>query len=280
MPRILRKQKLGEEHHGAQAEHSEDAALVQRWHEHLHMAIIVDGNSRWAQMRGMARSAGHVAGVRALKRVIDAAPAMGVGTLTVYAFSTDNWKRPAAEVQMLMGLLRTYLERDVARLVKDGVRVKMIGRRDRLGADLAGAFARAEAATQHGRRLLLRVALDYSCRDAIVEASVRCRLNPTRSEMARQLKGALASDDVGLMIRTSGEKRLSDFLLWEAAYAELYFTSTYWPDFDACELAAALHDHYSRDRRFGALNDETAQAGLAKHAGSCVEVCADRSLVP
>jgi undecaprenyl diphosphate synthase len=280
MPSILRKQKRGEEHHGAQAEHGKEVTLVQRWHERLHVAIIMDGNGRWAQMRGMARNAGHVAGVRALKRVIDAAPAMGVGTLTVYAFSTDNWKRPAAEVQMLMGLLRTYLERDVARLVKDGVRLQMIGRRDRLGADLVGAFARAEAATQHGRRLLLRVALDYSSRDAIVEAATRCRLNPTRSEMARQLKGALASDDVDLMIRTSGEKRLSDFLLWEAAYAELYFTSTNWPDFDACELAAALHDYYSRDRRFGALKNETAHAGLAKHAGSCVEVCAERSLVP
>ncbi len=232
--------------------------------DRLHVAIIMDGNGRWARMRGLPRTAGHVAGVRALKRVIDAAPAMGVGTLTVYAFSADNWKRPAAEVSALMDLLRGYLARDVAQLVRSGVRLQMIGRRDRLPDGIADAIEDAERRTQHGRRLLLRVALDYSSRAAILEAVAQYRANlpqhRTHAEPARELTGETLVEDVDLLIRTSGERRLSDFLLWEAAYAELYFTTTHWPDFDACELASALHDYYTRERRFGGLGETVTAA--------------------
>ena len=232
--------------------------------DRLHVAVIMDGNGRWASMRGLPRTAGHIAGVRALKRVIDAAPSMGVGTLTVYAFSADNWKRPAAEVGALMDLLRGYLARDVAHLVRSNVRLQMIGRRDRLPDGMAEAIEDAERRTRHGRRLLLRVALDYSSRAAILEAVTQHRANlqehSTHAELARDLTGGTLVEDVDLLIRTSGEKRLSDFLLWEAAYAELHFTQTHWPDFDACELASALHDYHTRERRFGGLGETVTDA--------------------
>lgn len=219
----------------------------------LHLAIIMDGNGRWAIARGLPRSAGHAAGVRALKRIVDAAPSLGIGILTVYAFSSDNWRRPADEVGNLMRLLRSYLQRDVAQLAQHGVRLEVIGRRDRLPAGLADAVGRAENETRDGRRLLLRVALDYSGRDQILNAATQCGPAPTREDMSRALAGASCAPDVDLLIRTGGEKRLSDFLLWEAAYAELYFTERLWPDFDACDLATAIGDYHSRERRFGGV---------------------------
>lgn len=222
-------------------------------HKPLHVAIIMDGNGRWAQARGLSRSAGHVAGVRALRRTVDAAPALGIGTLTVFAFSSDNWQRPADEVNALMGLLRAYLTQDVSRLAASGIRLQVIGRRDRLPDGLTDAIIKAERDTAYGRRLLLRVALDYSSREAILAAAAQCQAMPTHRDMARILAGVAPDCDVDLLIRTSGEKRLSDFLLWEAAYAELHFTDRLWPDFDACDLAAAVHEFHTRERRYGGL---------------------------
>jgi undecaprenyl diphosphate synthase len=199
----------------------------------LHVAVIMDGNGRWATARGLPRLAGHRAGVEALKRVTDSAPRFGIGTLTVYAFSADNWKRPRQEVAGLMRLLRAYLRTELARCVREGVRIQAIGRRDRLGPSVVRSVETAERATAGGTRLNLRIALDYSGREAIVRGET--------------------GPDVDLLIRTSGEQRLSDFLLWEAAYAELYFTPRLWPDFGAEDLAAALADFQRRQRRFGAL---------------------------
>ncbi|KAB7783138.1 di-trans,poly-cis-decaprenylcistransferase [Methylorubrum populi] len=218
----------------------------------LHAAIIMDGNGRWARARGLPRGAGHRAGVKAIQQVAEAAPALGIGTLTLYAFSSDNWRRPADEVGGLMRLLRAYLRGETERLARSGTRLTVIGRRDRLPAGIPEAIARAEAATEAGDRLNLRIAVDYSSRDAILAAAAR--LGPeglSRDAMSEALCGP---GDVDLLIRTGGEKRLSDFLLWEAAYAELHFTERMWPDFGAADLAAAVADFAARDRRFGGLN--------------------------
>ena len=228
----------------------------------IHTAIIMDGNGRWATRRGMPRQAGHAAGVEALGRVIEAAPGLGIGTLTVYAFSADNWRRPPAEVSALMGLLRRYVENETRRLVEGGARLTVIGRRDRLAPDIAAAIARAERATAGGTKLHLRVAVDYSARDAILAAaSVAARTGEfTREGLARVLAGDAAQGDVDLLIRTGGEKRLSDFLLWECAYAELYFSDRLWPDFSAEDLAAAVAAFHARERRFGGLGPSAVSA--------------------
>jgi len=204
----------------------------------LHVAIVMDGNGRWAGRRGLPRVAGHRAGAEALRRTVEAAPGLGVAALTVYGFSADNWKRPAAEVAALMRLFARYLRSEVPRLVENGVRLEVVGRRDRLPAPLVTTIEAAERATARGPRLCLRLAIDYSSRWAI-DATV---LLP----------------DVDLLIRTGGEQRLSDFLLWESAYAELYFTDTMWPDFGAAELAAAVAEFQARERRFGGLPEAAA----------------------
>jgi undecaprenyl diphosphate synthase len=222
----------------------------------LHVAIIMDGNGRWAQARGLPRHAGHEAGVEAIRRVVEAAPEQGVATLTLYAFSSDNWRRPATEVRGLMALLRSFLRRETEQLARSGVRLSVIGRRDRLPAGLPGAIAKAEAATAGGTKLHLRVAMDYSSRDAIL-AAAGCASGPgpiTREDFSRLVTGEPEPRDVDLMIRTSGEKRLSDFLLWESAYAELHFTDRMWPDFGEEDLAAALQSFARRERRFGGLS--------------------------
>jgi undecaprenyl diphosphate synthase len=206
-----------------------------------HTAIIMDGNGRWAQARGRPRSEGHRAGAIAGRRVIEAAPSLGIRALTLYAFSADNWQRPRIEVQTLMRLLRTYLRDETARCVKEGVRLQVIGRRDRLSPVLRGAILAAERATANGRTLDLRLAIDYSARDAIA-------------------RGEAALPDVDLLVRTGGEQRLSDFLLRECAYAELYFTPCAWPDFDGAALAAAVAEFARRQRRFGALPNMSAVA--------------------
>jgi undecaprenyl diphosphate synthase len=187
--------------------------------------------------------------------VVEAAPDRGVGTLTLYAFSTDNWRRPKAEVTALMTLLRFYLASEVEALVKNGVRLTVIGRRDRLPDGIATAIARAEAATAHGKTLHLRIAVDYSARDAILNAAAKLAgiAEPTRELFSQLVTGEAALRDVDLIIRTSGEKRLSDFLLWEGAYAELYFTERMWPEFCADDLEAALASFHGRERRFGGL---------------------------
>src|SRR5271163_1997009 len=221
----------------------------------LHVGIIMDGNGRWATRRGLSRLRGHEAGVEAIRRAVEAAPDQGVGTLTLYAFSTDNWRRPRAEVAALMALLRFYLASEVESLVKNGVRLTVIGRRDRLPEGIAAAIARAEAATAGGEVLNLRIAVDYSSRDAILSAAAKIAgiTAPTRELFSQLVTGEAGLRDVDLIIRTSGEKRLSDFLLWEGAYAELHFTERMWPEFEAQDLAEALASFHRRERRFGGL---------------------------
>jgi undecaprenyl diphosphate synthase len=222
----------------------------------LHVAIIMDGNGRWATARGLSRTEGHRAGVETIRRVCRTAPELGVATLTLFAFSSDNWRRPATEVSALMGLLRHYLRSEIVRFVDSGIRLTVIGRRDRLPDGLAAEIATAETATANGRKLHLRIAVDYSSRDAIVQAAAA--LGPeqslTREAFGRLIAGETGSGrDVDLLIRSGGEKRLSDFLLWECAYAELCFINRMWPEFDGSDLAAAVADFHGRERRFGAV---------------------------
>ena len=225
--------------------------------DNIHVAIIMDGNGRWAERRDLPRSAGHREGIEAVRRVVEAAPDLGIGALTLFAFSADNWRRPPFEVEILMLLLRQYLRRDVRRLADSGVRLKVIGRRDRLPEGLAQEIANAEAACALGTRLALNVALDYSARDAIANAAATWLGDdsPGRAAFGNRLafQGHGTGRDVDLMIRTGGEKRLSDFLLWECAYAELFFTGTMWPDFGREHLRAALTDFTARERRFGGV---------------------------
>jgi undecaprenyl diphosphate synthase len=221
----------------------------------LHVGIIMDGNGRWATMRGLSRLRGHEAGVKAIQRVVQLAPGQGVGTLTLYAFSSDNWRRPPAEVAALMGLLKFYLANEVASLKRNGIRLSWIGRRDRLPDGIAAAMQRAEIATAGGRALHLRIAVDYSARVAILHAAAQvARMGElTRESFSGLVTGEAGLPDVDLIIRTSGEQRLSDFLLWESAYAELHFTERLWPDFAEDDLAAALASFRKRERRFGGL---------------------------
>ena len=216
----------------------------------------MDGNGRWAVRRGLPRSAGHHAGVDAIRLVVEAAPQLGIGTLSLFAFSSDNWARPAEEVQILMALFGRFLRDEAGPLRAHNVRLSVIGRRNRLPPEVVSAIADAEALTARGTRLHLRVAIDYSSRDAILEAArLGRRDDATRERFAIRLgeiHGAPAPD-VDLLIRTGGEQRLSDFLLWESAYAELFFTARMWPDFHGDDLAAAVAEFRGRDRRFGAL---------------------------
>jgi undecaprenyl diphosphate synthase len=222
----------------------------------LHAAIIMDGNGRWANRRGLPRAAGHRAGAAAVRRTIEAAPGLGISTLTLYAFSEDNWSRPAREVSALMRLLGRYLTQEADRCVANGVRLEAIGRRDRLPAPLVALLEDAERKTAHGARLNLRLAIDYSSRQAILDAARRAMLDSARRAAADTSEAqfsALMGPDVDLLIRTSGEQRLSDFLLWECAYAELVFTPRMWPDFTAGDLAEAVAEFHRRERRFGAV---------------------------
>ncbi len=206
----------------------------------LHVAIIMDGNGRWATRRGLPRTAGHSAGAEAVRRVVEAAPSRGVTALTLYAFSSDNWRRPAREVSALMTLFARHLHGETPRLIAKGVRLNVIGRRDRLPRELLDAISAAEEATGRLGGLHLRIAVDYSARHAIETG----QLVP----------------DVDLLIRTGGDQRLSDFLLWESAYAELYFTQAMWPDFTAADLEVAVREFHYRERRFGALPENNQQA--------------------
>lgn len=225
----------------------------------LHVAIIMDGNGRWALARGRPREWGHRRGAEAVRRVVEAAPDLGIGTLTLYAFSSDNWQRPASEVALLMRLFQRYLRREADALADNGVRLRVVGRRDRLAPEVVAAIERAESRTAAGRRMTLRLAVDYSSRQALLEA-VRLAaqigasdvLHPGLPELlGRAMHAEGPSPDVDLLIRSGGEQRLSDFLLWECAYAELYFTATMWPDFTREDLAAALREFAGRERRFG-----------------------------
>lgn len=233
----------------------------------LHVAVIMDGNGRWATSRGRPRADGHREGGAAVRRTVEAAPGLGIGTLTLFAFSSENWKRPRPEVSALMALFASYLARETSRCVRDGVRLSVVGRRDRLPSRLVRSIASAEERTLPGSRLWLRLAVDYSA----------------RADIARSLGGGggappAPGPDVDLLIRTGGEKRLSDFLLWECAWAELRFVDTMWPDFSAADLAAAVADFRSRQRRFGGLPEPARvtaaapprPADLVTHRGASV----------
>ena len=223
----------------------------------LHVAIIMDGNGRWASARGLPRTTGHQAGARAVRRTVEAAAELGIGTLTLYAFSCDNWKRPPAEVAILMQLFRTHLISELPRSVENGIRVEVIGRRDRLDRALAQSISEVEHATASGRALHLRIAVDYSARDCILRAAgaLEGRVSTERFThlLGEAMHASAGAPDVDLLIRTGGEKRLSDFLLWESAYAELVFSERMWPDFESVDLEAALGEFARRVRRFGGL---------------------------
>lgn len=232
-----------------------------------HVAIIMDGNGRWATRRGLPRTAGHTEGAKAVDAVVEAAarPESGIGWLTLYAFSSDNWERPAGEVRALMRLFGRYLAKEVPRCVANGIRLEVVGRRDRLPAGLVRRIEAAERCTagsdagagSGGRGLTLRLAIDYSARDQLRGAADAARCLPADHPPldVESFRALLTGDtpDVDLLIRTGGEQRLSDFLLWECAYAELYFTPTLWPDFDAGALSAALAEFGRRDRRYGRI---------------------------
>jgi undecaprenyl diphosphate synthase len=230
--------------------------------QRLHVAIISDGNGRWATSRGLPRSAGHRAGAEAARRVIRAAPRLGIHTLTLFALSSANWKRPPSEVDGILRLLHEYLLTETSHCVEEGVRLNIVGRRDRLPATLRQAIADSEAVTARGSRLHLRLAVDYSAREAIYHAA--CRFYKVTQLSPESFSAVLAevqrgcSTDVDLLIRTGGEQRLSDFLLWECAFAEFVFLPKRWPDFTTGDLESAVEEFRSRERTRGALPDVVA----------------------
>jgi undecaprenyl diphosphate synthase len=230
----------------------------------MHVAILLDGNGRWAASHGLRRSEGHRAGVDAVRRVVRAAPALGIGTLTLYAFSSDNWGRPLSEVASLLTLLEEYFRTEAAKCATENVRLRVIGRRDRIPPSLAEAVQTAERLTANCRGLQLRIALDYSSRDAILRAAcwMLSSTEVSEREFAKRLGQVTHATgpalDVDLLIRTGGDRRLSDFMLWECAYAELFFTPRMWPDFTAEDLVAAVEDFRGRERRFGLLPEAAA----------------------
>ncbi|MCZ2153928.1 MAG: di-trans,poly-cis-decaprenylcistransferase [Bryobacterales bacterium] len=237
-----------------------------------HIAIIMDGNGRWAEARGKPRLAGHRAGMEAVQRTVRAAAAIGVRSLTLFAFSSDNWKRPSSEVAGIFALARQFLVREVGECAQSGIEIRVIGRRDRLPSSLLDAIAEAERRTRAGGRLTLRFAIDYSSRDALVAAAaMACGDAGSRESFSYALAMAYGEPgrrlpDVDLLIRTAGEQRLSDFLLWESAYAELYFTSVPWPDFGESDLRAAIADFANRRRTFGAVPENTSRTQGVLHS--------------
>jgi undecaprenyl diphosphate synthase len=222
----------------------------------VHVAIIMDGNGRWANGRGLPRIAGHRAGMEVVRRIVENAPNFGITTLTLYAFSADNWQRPAPEVSALMKLFRAYLLSEAKRCVDNGVRLNIVGRRDRFQPSIVELIETVEAATAKGDLLHLRVAVDYSARDAILRAA--SKISGSReisrekfSRLLAEVDHSKPTPDVDVLIRTGGEQRLSDFLLWECAYAELFFIKKMWPEFNPADLEAVIKDFQCRERRFG-----------------------------
>jgi undecaprenyl diphosphate synthase len=237
----------------------------------LHVAIVMDGNGRWAKQRGLPRSLGHRAGVEALKRTVSAAPELHIRSLTVFGFSTENWSRPAAEVAELMALPKRYFETDIARLEREGVRVRVIGRRQGLSKELVKIIEDAQARTAHNDQFFLNIAFNYGGQADIADAArafaedvAAGRAKPSDLDEAA-FAGRLAtagSPPPDVIIRPSGEQRLSNFLLWEAAYAELVFQDVLWPDYGPEHLKAALQTFAARDRRYGAVvADDVLAAG-------------------
>lgn len=228
----------------------------------FHVAIICDGNGRWATTRGLARASGHRAGAEAAKNTIRCAPHLGIHTLTLFALSSSNWKRPAAEVNAILNLMHEYLESEKERCLDEGVRLSIIGRRDRFPLELREAILEAEALTSKGMRMHLRLAVDYSARHSLFQAASKfykaTSLSPESfgDVLAEVQRGG--STDVDLLIRTGGEQRLSDFLLWECAFAELIFLDKRWPDFTPVDLRNAVMEFRMRERTRGALPQEFA----------------------
>jgi undecaprenyl diphosphate synthase len=226
----------------------------------LHVAIITDGNGRWATSRGLPRSAGHRAGAEAARGAIEAAPRLGIHTLTLFALSSANWKRPAQEVNAILRLLHEYLLTETTHCLDEGIRLSVIGRRDRIPATLRQTIVDAEAATARGKRLHLRLAIDYSAREAIYQAACRfykaTQLSPEvfSDVLSEVLRGG--STEVDLLVRTGGEQRLSDFLLWECAFAEFVFLQKRWPDFVAGDLETAVKEYHRREKTRGGLPKE------------------------
>ena len=225
-----------------------------------HVAIIMDGNGRWAASRGLPRTQGHRRGADAVRRAVEAAVELGIEYLTLFGFSSENWRRPAEEVTDLMGLLRRYLQSEIAELHKEGVRLRVVGDRARLAPDIVRLIEEAEARTAENTRIGLTIALSYGGRQEIADTARRIaedvaagRLSPAASDErafeSRLLTAGIPDPD--LLIRTSGEQRISNFMLWQLAYSELVFVDTYWPDFAKADLEAALRDYQNRERRYG-----------------------------
>jgi undecaprenyl diphosphate synthase len=228
----------------------------------MHIAIIMDGNGRWATQRGLPRTAGHIEGAKAVRAAVEMAARAKVRTLTLYAFSAANWARPTAEISALMRLFGQYLFTETRRCVEQSIRVNIIGRRDRLSENLLKSIEQSERSSAAGTGMHLRIAVDYSSQYSIVQAAQRAaREQPgvelSNDEFQRLLQEADhssgAAGPVDLLIRTGNERRLSDFLLWECAFAELHFSECLWPDFDEKRFNDALEDYGSRQRRFGAI---------------------------
>lgn len=238
---------------------SVDFALQSTSHMPRHVGVIMDGNGRWAQERALPRTEGHRRGADAVGRTIEAALDLGLEALTLFAFSSDNWCRPAAEVQTLMELFEHFLRRESDRCLREGIRLSVIGRRDRLSAALRRRIALTEQATATQNRLRLRMAIDYSSRHEILSAIRKTGESADLESVARALDGDVPPVD--LIIRTGRERRLSDFLLWEAAYAELYFLDRMWPDFERQDLVVAVESFKTRQRRFGRVGDAVEVAG-------------------
>jgi undecaprenyl diphosphate synthase len=232
----------------------------------VHVGIIMDGNGRWAKARGLPRYEGHRRGVEAVRRAVRSAVELGLGYLTIYSFSSENWSRPAEEISDLMGLLKRFIRNDLAELHQNNIRVKVIGARDNLAPDVAALLAEAEELTRGNGGLTLVVAFNYGARHEIAEAARRLAADAMagRIDAAAIDEGALSQrldtagiPDPDLVIRTSGEQRLSNFLLWQAAYAELVFLPIHWPDFDHAAFESALAQYAARERRFGGVAPET-----------------------
>jgi undecaprenyl diphosphate synthase len=240
-------------------------------HAPKHVAIIMDGNGRWAKARGMPRTLGHRAGVNALKRTVEAAPQFGLECLTVFGFSTENWRRPIAEVSELMGLVKLYVQTDLDRLAREGVRVAILGRREGLPPDIRDIVDEAEKRTAHNSNFLLQVAFNYGARGDIVDAARKFAIEVREGRAVPEdldeagfgsLLCTAKGPPVDLVIRTSGERRISNFLLWEAAYAEFVFQNVLWPDYGPEALSEALEEFRRRERRFGGIDThDVAAAG-------------------
>ena len=239
----------------------------------LHIGVIMDGNGRWAAARGLPRIEGHRRGIEAVRSLVKAAEKHGIRYLTLYSFSKENWTRPAGEVSELMGLLKFFIEKDLQRLKKDGVKIRILGDKDSLTKDIAGLLRKAEAETEQNERLYLQVAFNYGSRDEITRAARNLALDVTSGTINADAISEEAFStyldtkdipDPDLILRTSGEIRLSNFLLWQAAYAEFVFLDVLWPDFGESHLSEALSIYAKRDRRYGGVTPDSSRLSLQK----------------